>query len=52
MPDTAAAGTAHEAFWVQLPQSTRPVATAVTQFGWLLSTVGSTVATRRAPSPP
>ena len=51
MPDTAVAGTAQEAFWVQLPQSTSPVPTSVTQLGWLLSTVGSTVATRRAPSP-
>ena len=31
---------AHEAFWVQLPQSTSPVAAAVRQLGWLLSTLG------------
>ena len=52
MPDTAVAGTAHEAVWVQLPQSYRPVLASVRQAGWVDAVVTLTVATLRAPAPP
>jgi hypothetical protein len=54
MPDTASAGTAHEAETAQLPQSISPVAALVRQFGWVWGRLaeGVTVATCRAPEPP
>ena len=53
MPDTASAGTVHEAETDQLPQSTSPVAAWVRQPGcWSAPVSGRTVATLRAPCPP
>ena len=54
MPETASAGTAHDAETAQLPQSTRPVAASVRQAGCACGSAaeGSTVATLRAPVPP
>jgi len=53
-PETAVAGTAHEAEVFQLPQSTRPVVTSVAHAGWFceLGMDGAIEATFRAPSPP
>ena len=54
MPETAFAGTAHEAESAQLPQSTRPVLGTVKQSGCICGSVadGSTVSIFRAPRPP
>ena len=53
MPETALAGTAHEAETAQLPQSISPVRCSVRQSGWFCGSVteGETVATLRAPMP-
>jgi hypothetical protein len=53
MPDTAEAGTGHEADTPQLPQSTRPLE-LVRHCGWFCGRLadGLIVATLRAPSPP
>ncbi len=52
-PDTAVAGTAHEAETAQLPQSTRPVGGSVRQGGccWGSGADGCTTAIWRAPLP-
>jgi hypothetical protein len=54
MPDTASAGTAHEADTAQLPQSISPVVALLRQLGWFWGRLaeGLTVATWRAPMPP
>ena len=54
MPETASAGTVHDADTAQLPQSMRPVVALVRQFGWFCGSDadGVTVATFRAPRPP
>ena len=54
MPETASSGTVHSAETAQLPQSIRPVAAVVRQFGWFCGSRpdGRTVATLRAPIPP
>jgi hypothetical protein len=52
MPDTASLGTFHVAETVQLLQSTRPASGSGSwQAGWLRTSVGCTVSTRRAPFP-
>ena len=54
MPDTAVAGTAHDADTAQLPQSTRPVPRSERHAGCGCGSgaLGVTVATLRAPFPP
>ena len=53
-PEVAFAGTVQEPETAQLPQSMRPLAACVRQFGWFCGSdaVGLTVVILRAPRPP
>ena len=52
MPETAVAGTFHEADTAQLLQSTRPVPVSVAHAGWFWTPARCTVSTLRAARPP